>query len=62
MFNGKCKFGDFGYVKKFDVGERAFTFCGIFGYVALEIVLFMGYGYVVDWWVLGVLMYVIIMG
>ena len=60
--NGKCKLGDFGYAKKLDVGERAFTFCGTPGYVAPEIVLSTGYGYAVDWWALGVLTYVTITG
>ena len=58
--DGKCKLGDFGYAKKLDVGEQAFTFCGTPGYVAPEIVLSKGYGYGVDWWALGVLTYVIV--
>jgi len=58
--DGRCKLGDFGYSRKLDVGERAFTFCGTPGYVAPEIVLSKGYGYAVDWWALGVLTFVII--
>ena len=26
--DGRCKLGDFGYSRKLDVGEKAFTFCG----------------------------------
>lgn len=58
--DGRCKLGDFGYSRKLDVGEKAFTFCGTPGYVAPEIVLSKGYGYAVDWWALGVLTFVII--
>jgi len=58
--DGRCKLGDFGYSRKLDVGEKAFTFCGTPGYVAPEICLSKGYGYAVDWWALGVLTYVII--
>ena len=57
--DGRCKLGDFGYSRKLDVGERAFTFCGTPGYVAPEICLSKGYGYAIDWWALGVLTYVI---
>ena len=43
-------------------GSHTYTFCVLPGYVAPEVVLARGYGTSVDWWGLGVLMYVLLTG
>jgi len=57
---GYAKLGDFGFAKQIEVGGRTYTFCGTPGYVAPENVLGRGYNHSVDWWTLGVLMYVLL--
>ena len=59
---GYPKLGDFGFAKMLKPGRRAFTFCGTPGYVAPENILAGGYTNAVDWWGLGVLMYVLLTG
>lgn len=59
---GYPKLGDFGFAKVLKPGRRAYTFCGTPGYVAPENILAGGYTSAVDWWGLGVLMYVLLTG
>jgi len=57
---GYCKLGDFGFAKVVEAGARTYTFCGTPGYVAPENIMGRGYNQSVDWWTLGVLMYVLL--
>lgn len=57
---GYAKLGDFGFAKVIEPGTRTYTFCGTPGYVAPENVMGRGYNQSVDWWTLGVLMYVLL--
>ncbi|KAI8465523.1 MAG: cyclic nucleotide dependent protein kinase [Monoraphidium minutum] len=59
---GFVKLGDFGFAKVLEGQGRTYTFCGTPGYVAPENVLAHGYNYSVDWWGLGVLLYVLLTG
>ncbi|KAG1676370.1 hypothetical protein FOA52_001165 [Chlamydomonas sp. UWO 241] len=57
---GYAKLGDFGFAKTVEPGARTYTFCGTPGYVAPENVMGRGYNQSVDWFSLGVLMYVLL--
>eukprot|EP00210_Caulerpa_lentillifera_P004593 g4383.t1 len=59
---GYIKLGDFGFAKVVESSARTYTFCGTPGYVAPENVLAHGYNCSVDWWGLGVLLYVVLTG
>jgi cGMP-dependent protein kinase 2 len=60
--SGYIKLGDFGFAKALTDANKTFTFCGTPGYVAPENILAHGYNFSVDWWGLGVLMYVLLTG
>lgn len=64
---GYIKFVDFGFVKwlgnnENDYFEEMYIFCGILEYFVLEVIYNKGYIIVVDWWVLGILIYEFLIG
>uniref|UniRef100_A0A8C5MR97 Uncharacterized protein n=1 Tax=Leptobrachium leishanense TaxID=445787 RepID=A0A8C5MR97_9ANUR len=60
---GFAKIADFGLSKKgIGFGDRTGGFCGTLDYMAPEIVKHKTYTRAVDWWSLGVLMYIMILG
>uniref|UniRef100_A0A8C5LXP0 Protein kinase C n=1 Tax=Leptobrachium leishanense TaxID=445787 RepID=A0A8C5LXP0_9ANUR len=60
---GFAKINDFG-VSKEGIGfeDRANSFCGTLEYMAPEILLGLPYSHTVDWWSLGVLLYIMLVG
>lgn len=61
-YRGYVKLVDFGFVKKIGFGKKIWIFCGILEYVVLEIILNKGYDILVDYWLLGILMYEFLIG
>ncbi|VDD80793.1 unnamed protein product [Mesocestoides corti] len=60
---GHCKLADFGMCKEgMFPGRTTSTFCGTPDYIAPEILAEQDYGFSVDWWALGVLMYEMLAG
>lgn len=57
---GYAKLADFGMAKILPSGSRAFTLCGTPGYLAPEVIVGKGYNKAVDFWSLGVFIYVML--
>ena len=57
--DGHIKLTDFGLCKEINE-DGTKTFCGTAEYLAPEVVLRTGYGFKVDWWALGILLYEIL--
>jgi cGMP-dependent protein kinase 2 len=57
---GYARLGDFGMAKILQPTIKSYTFCGTPGYIAPEIINGKGYSHSVDWWSLGVFIFVIL--
>ncbi|XP_077186469.1 cGMP-dependent protein kinase 2-like [Paroedura picta] len=64
MLDGKgyVKLVDFGFAKSLNPGEKTYSFCGTPDYLAPEILRHEGHDYAVDFWMLGVLIFEMIVG
>nr|XP_056708801.1 cGMP-dependent protein kinase 2-like [Euleptes europaea] len=59
---GYVKLVDFGFAKTLKPGEKTYSFCGTPEYLAPEILRHEGHDYAVDFWMLGVLIFEMIVG
>ena len=57
---GYLKLIDFGFAKKLEGDERAYTRCGTHGYMAPEVLSGDGHDRMVDWWAVGIIIYELI--
>ncbi|KAI6239040.1 AGC protein kinase [Aphelenchoides fujianensis] len=53
-----CKLVDFGYAKELQLQQQARTICGTLQYLAPEVARGQAYGFAVDWWSFGVLLFI----
>lgn len=61
--HGHCKLLDFGMAKELNKSDmKTRTFCGTPSYISPEVIKELDYGYSVDWWALGVLMFEMLVG
>ena len=60
--SGYVKLTDFGFSRRLEAGEQAFTFCGTPEYVAPEIITKKSHDFRVDIWSLGILVYELVTG
>lgn len=60
--DGHIKLTDFGFCRRLNRGERAYTTCGTADYMAPEVMLAQGYDQLADYWSFGVLLYEMLVG
>ena len=60
--DGSITIGDFGFAKKLEKGERAYTICGTPDYLAPELILHQGCTRAADIWAFGILVFEMIAG
>jgi len=58
--DGHVKLADFGFARQID--DKALTFCGTPSYLAPEIIMKRPYGFPVDWWAYGILIFELLSG
>ncbi|KAJ1158496.1 hypothetical protein NDU88_011184 [Pleurodeles waltl] len=60
--HGYVKMVDFGFAKELRKGEKTYTFCGTPEYLAPEILRNEGHDFAVDFWMLGILAFEMMVG
>ena len=53
---------DFGFAKELERGEKTFSFCGTPEYLAPEMLRHEGHDFAVDFWMLGILVFEMLVG